>query len=512
MQRIIDFAVKDKNTKGIVLLIENENSLEEIKPLFYLHHFENVYIYSSKKEIIKAAKKIWKGISKEENFIMPELTLNVCDADYMNISDELNDIDILFFDSSVPLKVIRAMTQYSPRVVIGRVWEAKDWAYSIWEYYRSISKKMCIQNIRKNRNIEVLHWEKRESDIELSIVFPVYKIEKYLDKCIESVTAWKAPYVEFLFVDDGSPDNSAKILEEYQKNYKRIKIIHKENGGCASARKKGLEMAQGRYVGFFDPDDFVDESMYYKLLSRAMVGGYDIAYCGYNKYYENSNNVEKVTDAIFEPYSNGVCDEHLIKQLICAARVAIWRGIYRKEFLNKNKISFYEDIRRFDDLPFKVETFAKAKSVVAVPEHLYYYRLERPGQDVACDDERLYVHFSIFKHLDESVGTSKDRKLIDYLQVVKAQTHLYAIEKIQKKYLKEYVRQMKADLKQDAGFYRTILLIRKHAEKKYVWPYIYCSKNMIGMLKRWLRTQEKNEKKVLKNNTKIMHELRSMYR
>lgn len=512
MRRIIDFAAKNKNTKGIVLFIESENSFEEIKPLFFLHHFEKVYIYSKQKNIIKNVKKIWKTMSNTENFVMPEIIMNVCDANYSEISDELNYVDFFFFDSNLKLNAIKAMVKYNPKIVIGRVLEAKDWVYNIWETFRTISEKMCIQNIRKNRNIEVLHWEKGESDIELSIVFPVYNVEKYLSKCIETVTAWKATYVEFLFIDDGSPDNSTKILEKYQENDKRIKIIHKENGGCASARKKGLELAKGKYVGFFDPDDFVDESMYYKLFSRAMVGGYDIAYCGYNKYYENLNVVEKVTDAIYEPYSNGVCDEKLIKQLICFARVAIWRGIYRKDFLKKNRISFYEDIKRFDDLPFKVETFAMAKSVVAVPEHLYYYRLERPGQDVACDDERLYVHFPIFEHLDQSVGASKDRRLLDYLQVVKIQTHLYSVEKIQKKYLKKYVKQMREDIKKDAGFLRTVLLIRKYAEKKYVLAYVYCSKNMIGMLNRWLKKQKRNEKRVSRNNKKIMNGLRSMYR
>ena len=103
---------------------------------------------------------------------------------------------------------------------------------------------------------------------------------------------------------------------------------------------------------------------------------------------------------------------------------------YGMEFLEKNNIGFYTDLKRFDDLPFKVETFAYAKSVVMIPEYLYYYRLEREGQDVAADDERLYVHFDIFEHLNQSIGSTKDQRLIDNLQMCKIQTHRYALSKI----------------------------------------------------------------------------------
>ncbi|MDE6168926.1 MAG: hypothetical protein K2G28_10770, partial [Acetatifactor sp.] len=140
---------------------------------------------------------------------------------------------------------------------------------------------------------------------------------------------------------------------------------------------------------------------------------------------------------------------------ITYCRVAIWRGIYRKEWLEKNRIGFYTDLKRFDDLPFKVETFACAKSVVMVPEYLYYYRLEREGQDVSADDERLYVHFDIFAHLDRFVGKSQNQKLIDNLQMCKIQTHRYALSKIRTEYREEYLRRARTDLNYLCDFQRT---------------------------------------------------------
>ena len=165
----------------------------------------------------------------------------------------------------------------------------------------------------------------------------------------------------------------------------RIILIEKENGGCASARQTGLERARGRYVGFIDPDDFIDENMYRKLLKAAMCGNFDISLCGYNEYYENSGRIKPAEDSLWYPFLDGCYDSDKIDDLITYCRVAIWRGIYRREFLERNGIRFYTDIRRFDDLPFKVETFAMAKSVIMLPEYLYYYRQEREGQDIAAD-------------------------------------------------------------------------------------------------------------------------------
>ena len=131
--------------------------------------------------------------------------------------------------------------------------------------------------MRTDKEPQILEWIKnKNSDIELSVIFPMYNVAAYLDQCISSVTAWKAPYIEFLFVNDGSPDNSREIVLKWAEKDSRIKLLDKPNGGCASARQFGLERAQGSYIGFIDPDDFIDESMFRKLLRSAMTGSYDI--------------------------------------------------------------------------------------------------------------------------------------------------------------------------------------------------------------------------------------------
>lgn len=353
--------------------------------------------------------------------------------------------------------VLLKLSTLNPKCVLAQVKEETITAFHLWEAFRNNVNIDILQIVteRKGRDPQVLYWDRNASnEIELSVVFPMYNVEKYLDQCIESVTAWKAPYVEFLFVNDGSPDHSRDVVLKWSKIDSRVKLLDKENGGCASAREFGLEKAKGKYVGFVDPDDFVDESMFRKLLKVAMIGSYDISYCGYNEYYENTRETKKVDDAIYEPWCYGVHDQHVIWDLISWCRVAIWRGIYRKEFLNDANIHFYTDLRRFDDLPFKIETFANAKSVISVPENLYYYRLARPGQDVAADDERLYVHFDIFKYLNESIAEKKDLALNDKLEIAKIDTHLYAIQKIRAEFMQYYVQQAKADLESVSDFNR----------------------------------------------------------
>ncbi|KAF3371822.1 glycosyl transferase family 2, partial [Enterococcus faecium] len=91
---------------------------------------------------------------------------------------------------------------------------------------------------------------------EISIIVPVYKVEKYLRKCVDSILAQTFTDFEVILVDDGSPDNSGKICDEYAEKDNRVRVIHKENGGLSSARNAGIDVARGKYLGFVDSDDY----------------------------------------------------------------------------------------------------------------------------------------------------------------------------------------------------------------------------------------------------------------
>ena len=347
----------------------------------------------------------------------------------------------------------------TPGIVAGRMECTEDW-FPLWEYCRQEAGSVYIEYCRESGGREIIEWEKNGQGIELSVVVPVYNVSVYLPKCIETLTEWKAPYVEYIFVNDGSTDGSEDIISSYAGKDSRIKLINKENGGCASARNAGIKAARGRYLSFIDSDDFVDADMLRKLFRRALMGNHDLAYCGYMEYgAETGNAVPVLNDCLGEPYLSGTCRADKVRLLAVKTRVAIWRCIYKKELLDRTGISFHEDLKRFDDLPFRVECIFAAGSAACVPEYLYYYRLGRDGQDTSCTDRRLFVHFDIFEHLDRYTDKFKDSSLKDLLQIVKLQTHGYGLSRIKKAYRREYMKKAVRQLDRNMGYFRTVLLM-----------------------------------------------------
>lgn len=396
----------------------------------------------------------------------------LCYQSLAELTPPQDDYALVFRHLDEPNDVF-PLSHLTPAYVLAEIQSSDISAHTTWEKFRHCCKHIQIITRRTNQRNQVLDWEKApDNNVELSVVFPMYNVEKYLDQCIQSVTAWDADYIEFLFVNDGSPDNSREVVLKYAAKDPRVKLLDKPNGGCASARQWGLERAKGRYVGFVDPDDFIDESMFRKLLRAAMQGDYDISYCGHKEYYESTGDSSNAIDLVGKPYCDGVTDTGLIRDLIAFRRVSIWRAIYKMEMIRENNIHFYTEIRRFDDLPFFVETMAAARSVISVPEYLYYYRLERPGQDVSANDERLYVHFPIFEHLNDTIASQHNARLTDMLQVCKVGTHRYALEKILPQYIKEYAIQARKDIATTGTFWRSLLLIRRMSGKehaRYYW-------------------------------------------
>lgn len=484
MKALSNFLEFRNDVKNIFYLLEDSVSLELLVSLCSKHNIQHLCLAGRNKRQLYSIKNQLVEDSILHLYTLPPIEVYVYSRE-VNCNELVVEYDAVIFDPKVSVQAILSTHGLKPTYLVGKIWRDCVPYFDIWESFRSVSKHIFLKCVIENNKEEILKWDYNpENEIELSVIFPVYNVGKYLKQCLDSIIAWSAPYVEYLFVNDGSPDNSRDIILEYSAKDPRVKLIDKPNGGCASARKKGLEHAMGRYIGFIDPDDFIDKEMFKKLLSRAMLGSYDVCYCGYNAYYENSKKIEQMEDTIRKPYSNGISDSLMIKQLIMFARVAIWRGIYSHEFLNANKITFNESFRRFDDLPFKVEVFSKAKSFVTVPEFLYYYRLERPGQDMACNDERLYVHFDIFEYLNKKMGELNNQRLFDYLQICKIQTHCFALQKIERKFAIEYARRAKMDFKTNhMTIMRTLLLIGKYIGIKRAIPYLAV---MLGMVSPYL--------------------------
>ena len=129
----------------------------------------------------------------------------------------------------------------------------------------------------------------------ISVIVPIYNVEKYLDRCVDSIINQTYKNLEIILVDDGSPDNCPQMCDDYAKKDSRIKVVHKENGGLSDARNVGMEVATGEYVSFIDSDDYISLDFYETLLETIVDNDSDIVECGVVKFYED-NSFDKYSD------------------------------------------------------------------------------------------------------------------------------------------------------------------------------------------------------------------------
>ena len=203
----------------------------------------------------------------------------------------------------------------------------------------------------------------------ISVVVPIYNVEKYLTKCIDSIINQTYKNLEIILVDDGSPDNCGKICDEYKKKDNRIKVIHKKNGGLSDARNEGIKIATGKYIGFIDSDDFVSKDMYKKLYDSIKKYDAEISVCSRNILYENG----KVVPYCINDGRVIVMDSTEALKKIFGFRdfdMAAWDKLYSIKLFNKIK---YPVGRINEDYYVTPLLFSKANRIVYIRESLYNY-------------------------------------------------------------------------------------------------------------------------------------------
>lgn len=134
----------------------------------------------------------------------------------------------------------------------------------------------------------------------ISIIIPVYNVEKYIGKCIDSLIKQKYDNLEIILIDDGSSDNSGEICDKYAKKDKRIKVIHKKNSGQADSRNIGISKASGKYIGFVDSDDYIDKDYYNRLYKTLVKNNADVVTCKYQNVYNDDYRKEEIGNNIRE--------------------------------------------------------------------------------------------------------------------------------------------------------------------------------------------------------------------
>lgn len=215
----------------------------------------------------------------------------------------------------------------------------------------------------------------------VSIIIPVYNVEKYLEECLESAVNQSFKSIEIIAVNDGSTDSSLKILERYAEQYDNIRIINQQNMGLSGARNTGLKSAKGKYVYFLDSDDYIDLNMIEECFELAENKNLDIinfdAQVFYEKGFEsdfkpnyNRSNVLKSDIYTGEKFYQYLISKNAYKASVCLS-------FYRRELLQKYNLTFYEGITHEDEL-FSAKAFLLAKRVTYYPKG-YFHRRVRKG-------------------------------------------------------------------------------------------------------------------------------------
>ena len=209
---------------------------------------------------------------------------------------------------------------------------------------------------------------------KVSIIVPVYNVEKYLRQCLESVINQTLKEIEIICIDDGSPDNCGAIIDEYAQKDTRIVAIHKENGGYGSALNYGFSIAKGEYIGIVESDDWIAPNMYELLYNKAIETNSDIVKGTFYSVLDSANDYKRINPNLpkLSKYGCFTLTQH---PEILNMHTSLWSAIYKKELI-QNKIKVVEDIKPYEDLLFATEAYVLAKSICVVQEPLYYYRCD----------------------------------------------------------------------------------------------------------------------------------------
>lgn len=223
---------------------------------------------------------------------------------------------------------------------------------------------------------------------KISIVIPIYNTEKYLDDCLTSVENQTFRNIEIICVNDGSTDNSEKIIENYKSKDKRIKVITQENKGLSMARNSGMDIAKGDYILFFDSDDIISPSLC-ECVYKVSLNHKDAEIIQFNETTFHTGDKINFTNVNFKEEESSETtrnsNENPFEKLNASYNV-VWNKIYKTSFLRENNLRFEKDVSPGEDMLFNYFALNLCKKTVFNKNTLYWYRRGRPGSIMSTKD------------------------------------------------------------------------------------------------------------------------------
>lgn len=211
----------------------------------------------------------------------------------------------------------------------------------------------------------------------ISVVLPIYNVEKYLCRCVDSVIAQTYKNIEIILVDDGSPDRCPEICDEYAKKDERVRVIHRQNGGVSAARNTGVEAASGKYISFVDPDDYVTDDFLSFMYEIAVKYSADIVSCGAVDVYPSGKTAFHAPDKELH-----IMDSHEALERICyndGFYITLWDKLFKASLFDG--IQFTEG-KLFEDTGTTYKLVDKADKIAACCEIKYYYVISKDSTSI----------------------------------------------------------------------------------------------------------------------------------
>ncbi len=281
----------------------------------------------------------------------------------------------------------------------------------------------------------------------VSVCVPVYNVEKTLARCLDSILAQTLKNIEIICVNDGSTDDSSNILDKYEKEDHRIKVIHKDNKGLPSARNAALDVACGEFVGFVDSDDYIKPQMFQQMYSNAKRKNAEVVICGAEIFPEEPKADEWYYETLsprgrFYPKY----EPEIIYECIDTTPF-LWRCLISKDLIDRNCLRLDEEVHLGEDKAFQAKVYPLARGICVIPDKLYNYCWYREGslmedniRDVS--DKKGYMHAKMITSMAENLSGSEEenKKFLkwsinflygDFLAVSRKRRHEAAKELIQ---------------------------------------------------------------------------------
>lgn len=291
---------------------------------------------------------------------------------------------------------------------------------------------------------------------KVSIIVPIYNVEKYLDRCMQSLMHQTLKDIEIILVDDGSPDNCPAMCDEYAKQDNRIKVIHKQNAGLGMARNSGIEIATGEYIAFIDSDDYTEVNAYEKLYNASDKGHYDIVYSGF--YQEQNDGTFKAAELIDQIYNTEESIIELLGEMISSdvhvrkyrlINMAVWRSIYKASIIKQNNVKFEsERVILSEDIVFDTVLIPLCKNIRFIPQAFTHYCINESSLTHTFHKDKLQRIYNLYNALERNIKLTGHynflhqrtlRLFIDYYEAFCREIDLSGISFQEKKKLCEEV-------------------------------------------------------------------------